>query len=94
MSVPVVRFGDVCTGHDCHPPRKNIQGSLNVFVNSRPVHRFGDAWDVHCCVLCHAGTAVGGSATVFVNGRPLFRVGDAIDCGSFGMQGSLNVFSG
>lgn len=35
-------------GHGCWPPRPNIQGSENVFVNSRPHHRLDDLWAVHC----------------------------------------------
>lgn len=92
---PVVRLNDICTGHGCFPPRPNIQGSPNVFVNGRPAHRVGDAWAAHCCgVPCHAGTAAKGSSTVFVNGKPLCRVGDDVDCGSKMAQGSPNVFAG
>lgn len=48
MGSPVARLADLCTGHGCYPPRPNIEGSPNVFVNSRPHHRLGDGWSVHC----------------------------------------------
>ncbi|MEM4546861.1 MAG: PAAR domain-containing protein [Nitrososphaerota archaeon] len=91
----VVRLGDRSCGHGCFPARPNTQGSPNVFVNSKPAHRVGDAWDVHCCNgVCHDGVAASGSATVFVNGRALCRVGDSISCGDMMCQGSPNVFCG
>lgn len=49
MSIPVVRMGDICTGHGCYPARPNVAGSPDVYVNSLPVHRQGDAWAAHCC---------------------------------------------
>lgn len=90
----VVRKGDTCTGHGCYGSRQNDQGSPNVFVNSKPVHRKGDHWVTHCCVPCHDGVASSGSSTVFVNGRPICRVGDSISCGSTMANGSPNVFAG
>ncbi|MCX7999773.1 MAG: hypothetical protein N3A69_12625 [Leptospiraceae bacterium] len=44
----VVRLVDKSCGHGCWPPRPNDEGSPNVFVNSRPVHRLGDHWETHC----------------------------------------------
>ena len=35
-----------------------------------------------------------GSDNVFINGLPAFRIGDKIDCGSRGMTGSDDVFTG
>ncbi|WP_070964979.1 PAAR domain-containing protein [Vibrio sonorensis] len=91
------RKGDSCTGHDTYPPRNNVGGSGDVFINGIPVHRVGDAWPPHCSVVpdhpCHAGSAASGSATVFANGRPLCRIGDAVDCGSAMASGSPDVFS-
>src|SRR5579859_5906258 len=46
---PVVRLGDISSGHDCWPGRPNDEGSPNVFVNNLPVHTQGDHWDEHCC---------------------------------------------
>jgi len=90
----VVRLGDQCSGHNpCFPPRPNVQGSPDVFVNSLPVHRLGDAWDIHCCGPdCHDGVAASGSSNVFVNGKPVCRVGDSVSCGSTMAEGSPNVF--
>lgn len=89
------RFQDLCTGHYCFPPRENVQGSPNVFINSRPAHRQTDAWDVHCCGLsCHDGVTVGGSGTVFCNSLPMARVTDPVSCGSNIMTGSTDVFVG
>lgn len=92
---PCHRLGDLCTGHDCWPPRPNATASPNVFCNKIPVHRLGDIWKVHCCPPpCHGGTTVGGSSTVFVNGRPCTRIGDPVNCGSNCGTGSPDVFIG
>jgi uncharacterized Zn-binding protein involved in type VI secretion len=90
------RLGDPGSGHGCFPPRNNVQGSPNVFVNGIPSHRVGDAWAVHCCPDngCHASVMAVGSSTVFVNGKPKARVGDAVACGSVAVSGSSNVFVG
>ena len=70
-------------GHGCWPPRPNIQGSENVFVNSRPHHRLDDGWSVHCCIGgCHSSVTCTGSSTVFVNSLPAARVGDLVCCTS------------
>lgn len=96
----VLRLGDPCTGHECWPPRPNIEGSPNVYVNGKPAHRQGDAYDVHCCTHpgvphgCHDSILAQGSSSVYVNGIPLGRVGDAVMCGGFGSGGSPNVFAG
>ena len=96
----VVRLGDICTGHECFPPRSNVEGSPNVFVNGLPVHRVGDSWDVHTCTHpeiphgSHAGSQSSGSSKVFVNGRAVARIGDSVSCGSSCASGSPNVFAG
>jgi len=92
----LVRLGDICTGHSCYPPRRNIQGSLNVFVNGRNSHRFTDVWNKHCCgdpIVCHTGVTIFGSITVFVNGLGVARQGDPVSCGSFCMECSISVFN-
>lgn len=95
MGKPVVRLGDISCGHDCFPPRPNDEGSPNVFVNGKPVHRVGDHWATHCCgPTCHDGTASSGSGSVFVNGKAICRVGDTISCGDTMCEGSPNVFAG
>lgn len=90
----VVRLGDICTGHDGYPPRANIEGSPNVYVNGRPAHCQGHAWGIHCKKSCHGGSLASGSSTVYVNGRQLGYIGAPVDCGSSCATGSSDVFVG
>jgi uncharacterized Zn-binding protein involved in type VI secretion len=91
----VQRLGDMCSGHDCWPPRSNIEASGNVFCNGIAVHRQGDAWEPHTCGSnTHDGALESGSGSVFVNGRQIGRAGDPISCGSVAVPGSPNVFAG
>jgi uncharacterized Zn-binding protein involved in type VI secretion len=94
--MPGVTFkGAICTGHGCFPPRPNIEGSGDVYVNGIPVHRQGDSWGVHCCgPSCHGSDLAAGSSSVYVNGKPLGRIGDPVSCGSVVAECSDNVFSG
>ena len=91
---------DICTGHDCFPPRNNVEGSPDVFVNSHGWHRQGDAWAVHCCTHpgqphgCHSSVLASGSGTVYVNSKQAGRIGDPVACGSSVATGSGNVFAG
>ncbi len=95
MGLPAARKDDLCTGHDCFPPRPAASGSENVYVNNRKSHRKGDTWKKHCCVLsCHASETAEGSATVFINGKRAARVQDPVACGSVIMTGSTNVYIG
>lgn len=87
-----VRLHDICTGHGCYPPRPNIQGSPNVWVNGRPKHRVTDAWASHCCGDCHGSVQATGSPNVWVNGLAAARIGDLVACGSRNLTGSHNVF--
>lgn len=94
----VSMLGDNCTGHDCWPPRPNVEASTNVYVNGIAVHREGDAWEVHTCPSIpetHASVLASGSSTVFVNGKQMARKGDPVACGSF-IDGpcSPDVFAG
>lgn len=70
---PLVRLGDICSGHGCWPPRPCIMGSPNVLVNGLPAHRLGDLWGIHLDVCkscfcqpcesdryCHGGGPDGG----------------------------------
>lgn len=89
------RKTDICTGHGCFPPRRNIGGSGNVFVNSLGWHRRGDGWATHCCGdNCHKSKTALGSSSVFVNSRAAARVGDPVNCGSACARGSGSVFCG
>jgi uncharacterized Zn-binding protein involved in type VI secretion len=100
MGMPTARLYDLCTGHDCYPPRPNSSGSPNVFVNSRPHHRLTDTWFGHCCITptgvggCHGSLTCSGSSSVFVNSLPAARVMDQVCCGSLIMTGSTNVSEG
>lgn len=90
----VVRLGDVCTGHGCHPSRPNVSASGDVLVNGRGAHRRFDAWAIHCCGSnCHGSILADGSGTVYANGLPLARIDDPVDCGSLCATGSSNVFA-
>ena len=89
------RNTDICTGHGCYPPRQNLDGSKNVFVNSLGWHLKGGSWASHCCGdECHATKTAEGSSTVFVNSIPVARIGDPLHCGSACGKGSPNVFAG
>ena len=96
----VTRLGDICTGHECFPPRKSTSGSPNVFVNGIAAHREGDSWAVHTCTHpemphgSHDSVLASGSSSVYVNGKQLGRIGDPVACGSSVASGSSNVFAG
>ena len=94
MSQGAARLGDMCTGHDCFPPRAAISASSDTFIDGIPALRVGDKYEEHCCVTCHDGTVIGGSGTTFINGLPAARVGDPLDCGSFIASGSSSTFIG
>ena len=93
---PAARLNDICTGHADWPPRPNIEGSPNVFVNGRKWHRQGDGWAVHCNPIpeCHSSVLASGSSSVYVNSRQAGRIGDPVACGSTVATGSENVFAG
>jgi uncharacterized Zn-binding protein involved in type VI secretion len=93
---PAARKGDKDTGHGCWPPRPNVEGSPDVFINNRPAHRQGDKWAVHCCPRrgCHDSVLAQGSPTVFTNGRQQGRKGDPVACGGRVVEGSPDVFVG
>ncbi len=91
----VVRYTDNCTGHSCYPPRPNVQGSPDVYVNGLNMHRQTDVWMLHqCSDSSHTGATVTGSGTVYANGLQVARQGDPVSCGSKAMQCSRNVFAG
>ena len=88
----VTQLGSSCSGHGCWPPRPNIQGSMNVFVNGIAAHRQSDAWATHCCgKSCHDGVLAAGSSTVYCNDLQLCRIGDPVSCGSSVATGSADV---
>lgn len=89
-------LGMICTGHSCFPPRPNLMGSPNVFVNGTPWHRQTDMWGPHSCpdVSPHTAALALGSTTVFANGLGVARMGDPVSCGSFALLCSTNVFAG
>ena len=71
-----------------------IEGSNNVFVNSKGIVRKGDKVASHG-LPPHSPTPpmVGSSATVRVNGILICREGDNANCGHT-ISGSSNVFAG
>lgn len=89
-------FGLNCSGHDCFPPRPNVQASTDVIVNGLGAQRLTDAYTVHCCPDkgCHDAVVAIGSSTVYVNGLPVARDGDQLSCLSKVANGSLNVIAG
>ncbi len=103
---PMGRLGDKASAeednHFCPTcPHKVIgpavQGSPDVFVNSKPALRQGDP-GIHtpCCML-NTWKAAEGSSTVFINGKSAFRMGDMTKhCGGGGnlIEGSGNVTAG
>lgn len=89
-----VRIQDICSGHDCHPPRPVIEGSVNVFFEKRGVATNEHMWMVHQCDGdVHPGFGTSAN-TVLVNGSPAMAVGDPINCGSVAMTGATTVFIG
>ncbi|WP_299692235.1 PAAR domain-containing protein [uncultured Tateyamaria sp.] len=89
------RKGDICSGHGCFPPTPAIVGSGNVFIESIPALRQGDAVAPHGCSNCppHGRSVSGGSPTVFVNGKSLARIGDGIGCGGSVAAGAATTFA-
>lgn len=90
------RLADIGAGHGCFPPSPTIEGSGDVFINTRPALRKGDALAPHGCGKCvpHGRNVSGGSATVNINTKPAARVGDAISCGGSVSTGSGDVIIG
>lgn len=95
MGMPACRLTDKTIGHSCFPPQVTIQGSPNVFIESKPAFRVGDAIQPHCCGnSCHPSSGGKGSMTVFVNGKPLMRVRDPATCKSIMATGARTVKAG
>lgn len=100
------RLGDpsVCPAdaHGCpgcpHPATgPAIEGSDNVFVNSKPAVRVGDGGIHAACCGPNQWKAQSGSSSVFINGKAAHRVGDAVKhCGGIGktVMGSEDVITG
>ncbi len=88
----VVRNPDICSGHQCWPPRANIEWSPDVYTNSLFTERFSDKRMVHCCgSSCHVGANIG-VHNVYVNSKYIQTCGDGVDCGSTQIQCSMDVF--
>ena len=79
---------------DAFPSRPSVGASPTVFVNGIAVHRQGDGWDSHCCVICHTSILSSGSGTVFADNKQVGRIGDPVACGSTVAGGSGDVFAG
>lgn len=91
----IVRQSDMCSGHDCFPPRMPVSFSPDVFVNNQAVERNGDILASHCCPDhgCHSGVYLGGS-NVYANNQSIQKQGDPISCGSICVGCSSDVFIG
>jgi len=96
MAEGAARLGDFDSGHGPWPPRNNLQGSPDVFINGKPAHRQGDQWAIHCApkLGCHPSTLAMGSPSVFTNGKGQGRRNDLVACGSRIMTSSSDVFVG
>jgi len=89
------RIQDICTGHDCFPPRPVVQCSATVYIEKRGSVNSSHMWSLHeCDGDIHPGFGAGGSGTVNINGVGAMRVGDSLDCGSSVMTGASTVFIG
>lgn len=88
------RLGDIADGHGCFPPSPSIAASGDVFINSIPALRKGDAVAPHGCSNCppHPRAVSGGSPSVYINGKPAARKGDGINCGGAMSGASGDVF--
>lgn len=69
-----------------------ITGSSDVFINSVPTVRIGDAVAGHGDNEHSSPVMATGSSIVFVNGIPLCKAGDVATCGH-PSNGSSDVFS-
>ena len=105
-SKPVTRVGDdakvsgdahgcpACP-HTCVGP--GVQGSPDVFTNSKPTMRKGDAGVHAACCGPNKWNVQKGSGTGVVNGKEITRKGDpTVHCGNTGktIKGSNNVKAG
>lgn len=88
-----VRIHDICSGHDCYPPRPVTQGSSDVFIEKRGAVNNSHLWKEHSCHDTHPGFGAS-SAQVYVNGNNAMAVGQPINCGSCAMTGASTVFIG
>ena len=104
--MPATRVGDntsgiCCVGSRCCPHSRsgvNSQGSPDVMVNGRSVHRISDTGRCNCP---HRGTfkSTGASKTVRANFLGITRLGDKTNCQRCGCpgghtSGSSNVIVG
>ena len=83
----VARLGDIGSYHDTYPDTEVIEGSPNVDVNSKPVHRVGDQLAPHQ----HSRHLAKGSSSCDVNSRQLGYITCPVDCGGFIITGSSNT---
>ena len=87
----VVRKGDLCSGHDCWPPRDATSWSPDVYANNLNVERYSDTLAEHCCIDdCHTGIYMG-TRSVYANGLAIQVKDDPIDCGSICDECSSDV---
>lgn len=92
----VTRIGDADIPHCSGMSR--AAGSPDVYANSIPISRQGDANTTHLlpgnpCVP-HSAPIAAGSSTVFINNKGCGRIGDALSGCTSVAAGSANVFAG
>lgn len=86
-----VRLSDIGSGHGSFPPTVTISASPNTFINSKAVHRKGDALAPHGSPSPsppHGRATSGGSSKTFVNSKAIARLADGIACGGVLVTGS------
>lgn len=88
---PVVRVGDVDTGHGKYPPTPVTTGSPTTTVGGKPVARVGDMLAPH-----HKGARVltKGDPSVLIDGMPVVTIGDPVSCGGTMASGDGSVVIG
>ena len=83
-------FMNVSRKGDPHAGGVNVEGSTNVYVNGRGVHRKGDK----CVGVYGVGVQVVASTKTYANGRGVAKKGDVNDKGSPEVGGSPNTMVG
>lgn len=94
MGTPVIRLGDMSKGHVPWGPNSPVEGSPNVFANSKAVVRNGDKYALHSNGPSpHPEVAIA-DGTVYANGKAVHKVGNVNSCSDETLNGSPDVFIG
>lgn len=83
MCPSIVLLGDLGTDHDGFHPSPVITASSDVFLDSKPLARQGDALQPHNKPGSppHPRSISGGIDSVLVNGKPIAVTGSTVGCG-------------